>query len=172
MNKVKNHSVEQTAQAELVIARVFDAPRTVVFDAWTNPNHAKHWWAPRGFTCPSCRIDLRPGGAYLHCMRSPQGRDYWSKGTYREVAEPHRVVCVDTFADENGHTVSPEYYGMSSEWPNESIITVAFTEQHPGKTEVTVTCSPVGPSPERQMCEQGWRESLEKLADYLAARTS
>ncbi len=66
------------------------------------------WWGPKGFTSPACRIDLRVGGKYLFCTRSPDGRDFWSTGVYREILEPERIVCTDSFADEEGNVVSAE----------------------------------------------------------------
>ncbi len=167
MATTKSKPAQQAADQVLMITRVFDAPRDLVFDAWTQPDRTMQWWGPKGFTCPVCRIDLRPGGVYLNCMRSPEGQDYWSRGVYREIVRPQRIVCTDTFADENGNTVSPQSYGMSSDWPAEALIEVTFTEQA-GKTRLTLQHSPIKPGRERDMCEQGWSESLDKLADYLA----
>ena len=151
----------------LVITRVFDAPRRLVFQAWTEPERVKRWWGPKDFTTPVCEIDLRPGGVFRTCMRSSEGQDFWSQGVYREIVEPERIVCTDSFADENGNPVSPEHYGMSPDWPAEALITATFTE-HAGKTRLTVQHAPLPPGRERDMCEQGWSESLDKLADYLA----
>jgi uncharacterized protein YndB with AHSA1/START domain len=157
----------QPEERELVITRVFDAPRDLVFEAWTEPEHLRRWWGPKGFTTPVCRIDLRKGGAYLYCMRSPEGKDYWGKGVYREVVKPERIVCTDSFADEKGNTVSPKQYGMGPDWPAEALITVTFAERG-GKTWFTLKHAPLKPGPERDMCQQGWNESLDKLDDYLA----
>ncbi|MEJ2701642.1 MAG: SRPBCC domain-containing protein, partial [Sedimentisphaerales bacterium] len=129
------------------------------FEAWTQPKHLRHWWSPKGFTCPVSKVDLRPGGGYLNCMRSPEGKDYWSRGVYREIVEPERIVGTDSFADENGNPVSPESYGMSPDWPAEALIEVTFADRE-GKTEVTVRYSPVKPGSERDMCRQGWNECL------------
>jgi len=167
MSKIKGHPTQQAVDQTLVITRVFDAPRSLVFKAWTEPERVMRWWGPKGFTTPVCEIDLRPGGTYRNCMRSPEGQDFWSQGVYREIVEPERIVCTDTFADESGNPVSPEYYGMSPDWPAEALITVTFAE-HAGKTRLTLRHSPLPLGPERDMCEQGWTESLDKLADYLA----
>jgi uncharacterized protein YndB with AHSA1/START domain len=151
----------------LVITRVFDAPRELVFKAWTDPQQMKLWWGPKGFTCPECSIDLRPGGKYLNCMRSPDGKDYWSCGTYQEVEAPEKIVCTDSFSDYKANIVSPQVYGMSPDWPAEAIITLILTE-HAGKTRLLIQHSPIKPSQEREMCRKGWNESLDKLADYLS----
>src|SRR2546426_2253062 len=68
-------------EKELRIVRVFDAPRERVWKAWTDPEQVKSWWGPRSFTAPFAKIDLRVGGKYLYCMRSPDGKDYWSTGS-------------------------------------------------------------------------------------------
>jgi uncharacterized protein YndB with AHSA1/START domain len=154
---------------EIVIERVLDAPRDRVFQAWTDPQHLARWWGPNGFTTPACRLDPRPGGAYLYCMRSPEGRDFWGKGVYREVAEPERIVYTDSFADAEGNTVEPAHYGMSPSWPAEALVTVTFAG-HEGRTRLTLRHA-VGSAPdaERNMCQQGWTESLDRLEGYLAA---
>ncbi len=171
MGKTKRHPTQQAADQILVITRTLDAPRSLVFKAWTEPERVMRWWGPKDFTTPVCEIDLRPEGVYRYCMRSPEGQDFWSQGVYREIVEPELIVCTDTFADEKGNPVSPEHYGMSPEWPAEALITVTFTE-HAGKTRLTLQHSPLKPSPERDMCRQGWNESLDKLADYLASERS
>lgn len=159
-------AARQPEERELVITRVVDAPRDLVFKAWTEPARVMRWWGPKGFTCPVCKIDLRPGGSFLSCMRSPDGKDYWGKGVYLEIVEPERFVCTDSFADEDGNTVSPREYGMSPDWPEEARIAVDFAEQG-GKTTVTLRHWPLPPGAERDMCEQGWSESLDKLEEYL-----
>ncbi|MGE5753584.1 MAG: SRPBCC family protein, partial [Deltaproteobacteria bacterium] len=123
-------------------------------------------WGPKGFTCPVCKIDLRPGGVIFSCMRSPDGKDYWSRGVYLEIVKPERIVCTDTFADEKGNPVSPRQYGMSPDWPEEAQIAVTLA-QHGRKTKFTLHHYPIKPGTERDMCQQGWNESLDKLEDYL-----
>jgi len=158
------NAVEQ----KIVITRVFDAARDLVFKAWTEPERVMRWWGPNGFTAPFCKIDLRPGGVFHNCMRSPEGQDFWSKGVYREVVEPERIVCTDSFSDEAGNLVPPTRYGMSADWPAEALITVTFAE-HDVKTKFTLQHA-VGSAPasERNMCQQGWTESFDRLAESLA----
>jgi len=88
----RTSAAASTAERELVITRVFDAPRLLVFKAWTEPEHLVRWWGPRGFTTPSCKMDVRPGGAFRFHMRSPEGTDHWLRGAYREIVEPERLV--------------------------------------------------------------------------------
>jgi len=94
---------------ELVITRTFDAPRELVWQAWTEPDRLMRWWGPKGFTAPVCTVDLRVGGRYLSCMRSPEGQDYWSTGVYQELVAPARLVYTDSFADEQGKWVVTAY---------------------------------------------------------------
>lgn len=151
---------------ELVLMRVFDAPRELVFKAWTEPEHFARWWGPKGWTVPVCQIDLRPGGRILFCMRSPEGQDVWNGGVYREVSPPERLVSTDYFADEHGNPVSPTQYGLSPDFPAEALVTVTFEEQA-GKTKLTLRQT-VPPAVAAQAgAQQGWNESFDKLAAYL-----
>src|SRR5437868_2842338 len=77
-----------SAEHDFVITRVFDAPRSLVFKAWTDPQHMAQWWGPHGFTIPVCEMDVRPDGAYRIVMRGADGVDYPLKGVYHEIAEP------------------------------------------------------------------------------------
>jgi len=152
----------------VVITRVFDAPRELVWRAWTECERLMRWWGPRGFTTPFCKIDLRAGGVYRNSMRSPEGKDYWSTGTYREIVPLKRIVCTDSFADEEGNVVPATHYGMSADYPLEMLVTVIF-EELDGRTKLTLehVLGPV-PASERDMCQQGWSESLDKLSGELA----
>jgi uncharacterized protein YndB with AHSA1/START domain len=156
------------AQQQIVLTRVFDAPRDLVWQAWTEPARLSQWFGPHGFTVPACTMDLRPGGVVHTCMRSPEGQNFWSGGVYREVVAPERIVSTDYFSDEAGNVVSATAYGMSAEWPKEALITVTFAEEA-GKTGLTLQHD-VGAAPdtERDQCRQGWSETLDRLADYLA----
>lgn len=152
---------------ELTITRVFDAPRELVWKAWTEPERVKRWWGPKGFTSPVIKIDLRVGGEYLSCMRSPEGQDFWSKGIFREIVAPERLVMTDSFADKEGNTVPASYYGMSGDWPLEMLVTVMFEEQE-GKTKLTLKHSGIEgiSDTDRDNMKQGWSQSFDKLAEY------
>lgn len=101
--------------SELVLTRVFDAPRERVWKAWTQPEEVKRWWGPKGFTAPFVTIDFRVGGKYLYCMRAPDGKDYWSTGVYREIVPLEKIVATDSFADPEGNVVSATHYGMNAD---------------------------------------------------------
>ncbi len=157
--------VTTPSDREVVIQRVFDAPRELVWKAWTDPQHVMRWWGPKGFTAPSCRIDFREGGSYLYCMRSPEGQDYWSTGVYREIVLLERIVATDSFADEHGNVVPATHYGMSADVPIEMLVTVTF-EDLAGKTKLTLRHAGL-PAELRTDAGQGWSESLDKLAEAL-----
>jgi len=102
-------------------------------------------------------------------MRSPEGRDYWGTGVYREIVPLERIVSTDSFADEKGNVVPASYYGMSGDWPLELLITVTF-EGYDGKTKLTLRHAgiPAGISAtDRDNMQQGWNESFDKLAESL-----
>jgi len=108
---------------ELVMTRVFAAPRAVVFDAWTSPKHLPHWMlGPEGWTMPTCETDVRPGGPFRYVWRRSDGTEMEIHGTHREVAPPARLV-------------STESWGGS--WP-ETLNTLALSEES-GRTTVTLT---------------------------------
>jgi uncharacterized protein YndB with AHSA1/START domain len=86
----------------VAITRLFRAPRERVFEAWTRAEHLVHWFGPTGFTVHSPQIDPRPGGAFRLCVRSPEGKDYWVRGSYRELLEPEHLVIACTADDERG----------------------------------------------------------------------
>jgi uncharacterized protein YndB with AHSA1/START domain len=151
----------------LAVTRVFAAPRELVFRSWTEPERLKRWWGPKGFTTPFCSIDLRLGGDFLYCMRSPEGRDHWGRGVYREIVVPERIVLAMSFADADGNVVPATYYGLSPDWPLETLLTVTF-EEEAGKTRVTLRYEGVPPGADRDESRQGWSESLERLGEYLA----
>jgi uncharacterized protein YndB with AHSA1/START domain len=150
----------------LVITRVFDAPREVVWKNWTDPELVKHWWGPKDFTAPYIKIDLRVGGEYLYCMRAPDGKDYWGKGIYREIVPPERMVCTDSFADDKGNTVPASYYGFGTDFPLEVLLTLTF-EEHEGKTKLTLKHSGFPPGPHMDDAQTGWNQSLDKLAEAV-----
>jgi uncharacterized protein YndB with AHSA1/START domain len=160
-------SAERAAEPELVITRVFDAPRELVFKAWTEPERLVRWWGPKGFTTPLCKIDLRPGGVWHWCQRSPEGREFWCKGFYREIVEPERIVLSVFFSDEEGNFVEPERYGMSPDFPLQMLVTVTFAE-HDGKTKLIMHQTILESVAEGIGAGvQAWNESFDRLAGFL-----
>ena len=163
----KTNPATKSVEQELIITRIFDAPRELVWKAWTDPERVKRWWGPKNFTAPVSKIDLRVGGTYLNCMRSPEGKDYWSTGVYREIVEPSLLVCTDSFADEKGNVIPASHYGMEGDWPLELRISITF-EETGGKTTMTLRHEGIPAGQMSELTEAGWNESFDKLAEELA----
>jgi uncharacterized protein YndB with AHSA1/START domain len=145
----------EPSELTLVVGRVFDAPRRLVFRAWTRPEHLVRWWGPRGFTLPSCTVDLRPGGAFHCLMRSPEGTDHRLRCTYREIVEPERLVFTFAWEDDGGR-LGPE-----------TLVTVTFADQG-GKTMLTLRQAIFETVTARNEHDEGWSGSLDRLVEYLA----
>jgi uncharacterized protein YndB with AHSA1/START domain len=150
----------------LTIIRVFDASRENVWNAWTEAEEVKKWWGPKYFTSPFSKIDLRVGGKYLHCMRGPDGRDYWSTGVYREIIPAERLVVTDSFADEKGDIVPASHYGIAGDFPLELLVTVTL-EELGRKTKMILRHEGIPEGMMREMTETGWSESFDKLAESI-----
>jgi len=147
--------VTEPADRVLVITRVFDAPRELVFKAWTEPAHMAQWFGPRGFTSKVLKHDLRAGGAYRVHMVGPDG-DHWSQGVYREVVPPERLAMTFGWGDANGNRTRPE-----------TTLTLLF-EDVGGKTRLTLHNAVFESVTARDLHEGGWSTSLDCLAEYLA----
>src|SRR5229473_7479740 len=147
------------ADRELVFTRVLSAPRSRVFTAWTDPKQVAQWWGPHGFTNPVCDLDVRPGGAIRIHMRGPDGTVYPMTGVYNEVVEPERLVFTSAALDADGNPMF------------EVLTTVTFAEQG-GKTKQIMRARVINTTaqaaPYIAGMEQGWTQSLERLAESLA----
>lgn len=154
-----------TGKPDLVIIRIFDASCELVWKAWTDPEHVKRWWGPKDFTAPFCKIDFRVGGVFLFCMRTPDGKDYWNTGVYREIVPLKRIAMTNSFADEKGNVVPATHYGMSEDIPLETLITVTF-EEHDGKTKMTLRHVGI-PTDIMSDANAGWNGTFDKLAESI-----
>lgn len=147
------------AQRELVITRVLDAPRALVWKAWTDPKHLAQWWGPKGFTNPVCEVDVRPGGTIRIEMTGPDGVVYPMSGVFREIIAPERLVFISIAEDKEGGPLL------------EALTTVTFAE-HGGKTKLTVDARAVALVATAvqylEGMEAGWSQSLDRLATYVA----
>jgi uncharacterized protein YndB with AHSA1/START domain len=151
-----SNPVTEPADRVLVITRIFDAPRELVFKAWTEPQHLVRWMGPRGFKSTVLHSDLRAGGAYRIHMRGPEGDDHWTQGIFREIVEPERLVMVGSWADANGNPTSPE-----------TVLTITL-EEDGGKTRLTLHQAIFESISARDGHRGGWNSSLDRLAEYLA----
>ncbi len=160
-----------TRKKDLVITRRFNAPRSLVWRAWTEPGLVMRWWGPKGFTAPVAKIDFRVGGKYLNAMRSPEGKDFWSTGTYLEIVPEERFVATDSFSDEKGNVVPASYYGMTDPFPLELRVTVTLTVEK-GATTMTLRHEGMPPGEQSEMAKAGWNESFDKLDAVLEEEKS
>jgi uncharacterized protein YndB with AHSA1/START domain len=140
---------------ELILKRVFDAPRDLVWKAWTDPEMLKEWSAPRAFTLPVSEGDLRPGGAWCARMRKDDGTELDLGGVYREIAAPERLVFTHVWMDENGKPGT------------ETLVTVTLTEGG-DKTEMNFRQSGFDSVESRDDHREGWNECFDKLAELVA----
>ncbi len=159
-----NHPTNDASVAArtLVMERIFDAPRELVFKAYTDPKHLEQWFGPRGWTTTVYALDLRPDGIWHYCMRSADGEESWGKGIYREIVPPERIAYLDIFSDKDGNSVE----GM----PQMEIV-VEFHEQD-GKTKLisrTVFATPDELKAVIDMgVEEGAAETFDRLEEFLA----
>jgi uncharacterized protein YndB with AHSA1/START domain len=142
------------SEREIEMTRLFDAPRELVFEAFTNPEHVPHWFGPRGWSLPVCEIDLTPGGSWRYVMRAPNGEEMGMSGVYREIRPPGRLVSTESFDD----------------YPGESVNTLMLTEED-GKTRYTVTVLYADKDTRDAVLasgmSEGAAETLERLAERL-----
>ncbi|HYI93459.1 MAG TPA: SRPBCC family protein [Bryobacteraceae bacterium] len=143
-------------EREIQMTRVFDAPRHLVFEAFSKPELLKRWFGPRGWSLVVCEVDLKVGGGFRFVLRGPDGRDMGMRGVYREIVRPERSVHMESFDD----------------FPGEAEVTSVFVEKE-GKTTLTVTV--LYPSKEvrdaviQSGMEHGAAESYDKLAELLSS---
>lgn len=162
-----------TKNADFVISRVLDAPRDLVWKCFTDPEHMRQWWGPKGFTSFSSSMDFRAGGRYHYGLKSPDGMTMWGRMIYREIVPPEKIVFINSFSDENGGL---SRHPMAPSWPIEMLSIFTFEEQPGGKTRFTVRWSPYNATAEEQRTfdeghgsmNQGWSGTLEQLEAYLA----
>ena len=155
MKNIGNLKLTTQGDREIVMTRVFDAPRRLVFDALTKPELFKRWFGPRGWSLAICEIDLKVGGTWRSVLRGPEGKEMGMRGIYQEIVPPERLVSTESFDD----------------YPGESLVTGVLVE-HDGKTTMTATI--LYPSREvrdavlKSGIEHGAAETYDKLAEMLA----
>jgi uncharacterized protein YndB with AHSA1/START domain len=149
-------SPTEPADRTLVLDRLLDAPRGLVFEVWTHPAHLVRWWGPNDFTLPTCEQDFREGGAYRFCMRAPDGSDHWVWGVYREIVAPERLVFTWQRQDEAG---------LRSGLNN--LVTVTLAEEG-RKTRLTLRHTSFQTAADRDDHHGGWTQCLDRLTSHVA----
>jgi uncharacterized protein YndB with AHSA1/START domain len=148
----------------VVIERVFDAPVNLIWQMWTDPEHFKNWYGPKGFTIPVADMDLRVGGKRQICMESSDGSmKMWTTGEYTEIIPNERLVYTESPADENGNVVSPSAMGMPDGYPTITEVTVVL-ENFGERTKMMMRHAGI---PADSGANAGWEQAFDKLADHI-----
>jgi uncharacterized protein YndB with AHSA1/START domain len=168
----KNESNRKSAGNELIISRVINAPRELVFKSFTESDRLMQWWGPKGYTMKVANLDLSPGGAFHYSMMSPEGMEVWGKFNYREIIAPEKIVFTNSFSDKDGNVTR---HPLSPSWPLEVFKMLTFTEDE-AKTILTLVGGPVNATEEeiktfeagRSSIHKGFAGTFDQLDAYLA----
>jgi uncharacterized protein YndB with AHSA1/START domain len=151
------------------IERMFDAPRELVFDAWTQPEQLMQWYAPRGCTIQLVQLDARPGGRFHWCIRNPSFGDCWCVGAYQEIVRPERIVYTLATADSAGNEIEPVQAGHDPRWPRETLVTVTLADVR-GSTRLTLEQSVLESLAKHTGAHPSWLQMLDRLDEVVAVR--
>jgi uncharacterized protein YndB with AHSA1/START domain len=163
-NQVTSEAGAQT------FTRIFNAPRALVWKAWTTPETVMKWWGPKGFTCPICRIDLRVGGRFTYSMKTPDGQVGYNGGEFRELVPFEKIVWLWYFADADGNRVSPAQYGLPDEDREGNIDVIRFEDYADGRTKLTYTRNdPTASKEEQEGAAEGFSQIFDKLDEVVTA---
>ena len=145
-----------TSDRDIIITRVFNAPRALVWTMFTEPKHLMKWWGPREFTTPACEIDLRPGGVWFYVLRAPDGSEFPVHHTYQEIVPLERIVY------SQGHEDATSSSG--------TMHTMNFEDEE-GKTRVTLHTRTPSPAVREALVNQGFVQGvsggMDCLVEYL-----
>ena len=169
----QTQSATTTTSPDFVLTRVFDAPRSLVWAAFTEPERMKEWWGPKEFSVVKSKMDLRPGGSYHYGMKAKNGAVMWGKFVFHEIVPQQRMVFINSFSDEAGGT---SRHSGHEKWPLEMHTIFTFEDAPGGRTKVTIRSSAHNANAEEQKTfdtshdsmNQGWGGSLDRLVGYLA----
>jgi uncharacterized protein YndB with AHSA1/START domain len=161
-----NNVVSETER--MVVTRVFDAPRELVWKAWTDPKYVMQWWGPKGFTAPVCKMDFRVGGKFLYCMRAPDGQEFWNGGEYHEIVAHEKIVSSMYFSDPAGNKVEPEHYGIEHEAIEGAYDVILFEAFGNGQTKLTFIGNETMENATKSGQVEGMNQILDKAAEVIA----
>ncbi|HEY1939102.1 MAG TPA: SRPBCC domain-containing protein [Candidatus Angelobacter sp.] len=149
----------------MVVTRVFDAPRELVWKAWTDPKYVMQWWGPKGCTAPVCKMDFRVGGKFLICMRTPDGQEGWNGGEYHEIVLHEKIVSSMYFADSKGNKLEPAQLGIEHEAIEGAHDVILFEDLGNGQTKLTF----IGNETMQNAIQTGQLEGMKEILDKVAA---
>ena len=155
----------------MVVTRVFDAPRELVWKAWTDPIYVMQWWGPKGFTAPVCKMDFRVGGKSLLCMKTPEGQECWNLVEYHEIVLHEKIVSSMHFSDSMGNKVDPAQLGIEYEAIEGAYDVTIFEDLGNGQTKLTFVGNEPMESAKNSGQFEGWNQILDKLAAVVAGLT-
>jgi uncharacterized protein YndB with AHSA1/START domain len=149
----------------MVVTRVFDAPRELVWTAWTDPKYVMQWWGPKGFTCLSCEMDFRVGGKFLYCTKTPDGQEFWNGGEYHEIVPHEKIVSSMYFSDSKGNKIEPAELGIEHEAIEGAYDVTLFEDLGDGQTKLTF----IGNETMQNAIESGQLEGMNEVLEKAAA---
>jgi len=152
----------------MVVTRIFDAPRELVWKAWTQEKYVQQWWGPKGFTAPACKMDVRVGGKSLCCMKTPDGQEFWNAIEYHEIVPHEKIVSSMYFSDVQGNKIEPAELGIEHEAIEGAFDVTLFEDLGNGRTKLThIGNEPLESARDSGQLE-GWNQILDKIAVVLA----
>ncbi len=151
----------------MVVTKVFDAPRELVWKAYTDPEYVMQWWGPKGFTAPVCQMDVRVGAESLCCMRAPDGQEFWNAIEYHEIVLHRKIVSSMYFSDSEGNKVEPATYGIKHEAIDGAYDVTIFEDLGNGQTKLTFIGNETMENAKESGQLEGWNQILDKLAAVL-----
>jgi uncharacterized protein YndB with AHSA1/START domain len=151
-------AVTTPAPNQIVLTRVFNAPRTLVFDAFTKPELLKRWFGPRGWLLETCEVDLKVGGHFRFVLRGPEGDHMGMRGTYRHIDAPCRSVHIESFDDLPGEA---EVMTELTERERKTVLTATITYASAEIRDAVI----------KSGMEHGAAESYDRLAELLEVLT-
>ena len=154
-------NLTQENKKAISISRTFDLPIDTVWKAWSEAESLQKWFSPEGYTNPFTTVDFKAGGKFFSSMKSLDGKETWSTGTYKEILPFKKIVYTDSFADSEGNIVSGSYYNMPGDWDLELPVTVEFEDLN-GKTEMKIVHENL-PVEAADDCIEGWESCFDKL---------
>lgn len=176
LERLGEHLAAPASVRPFRLTRVFNAPRELVWQAWTQEEHLRQWFGPKGVAIAACKMDFRPGGIFHYCMRTPDGHEMWGKWTFAEIVPPEKLVSIVAFSDAAGGITR---HPLSATWPLETRSVMTLVENG-GKTTLTLEWAPhhAGEAETRtfdsshESMKHGWAGTMEQFEQYLATLTA